>query len=75
MSYDFTRYTGYMARHDLDAVIASNYDLTARMLGDYFKDLGLITHGCREYNRLIGCNLISNAWELYEGGRGDRISL
>jgi Xaa-Pro aminopeptidase len=46
-----------MAKHDLDAVIASNYDVTARMLGSsYFKDLGLITHGCREYNALVGCD-------------------
>ena len=56
MAYDFRRYTDYMAKNGIDVVIASNYDITARMLGDYFTDLKLITHGCKEYNRLVGCD-------------------
>ena len=56
MPYDFIRYTRYMAENGLDAVIATNYDITARMLNDYFKDLKLIHQGCREYGRFVGCD-------------------
>ena len=56
MSYDFRRYVEYMDRNGLDAIIASNYDITARMLNDYFTDLKLVSHGSQEYGRLVGCD-------------------
>lgn len=60
-----------MAKNGIDAVIASNYDITARMINDYFKDLKLITHGCKEYNRLVGCDskgeiIISNCPKVHD---------
>ncbi|MDO8683667.1 MAG: M24 family metallopeptidase [Armatimonadota bacterium] len=56
MAYNFKRYTDYMAKNGIDAIIATNYEITARMLNDYFKDLGLLSKGCREYDRYVGCD-------------------
>ena len=56
MTYDFQRYVNYLSAKGLDAVIASNYDVTARMLGRYFKDDMWMSVGLREYNPLVGCD-------------------
>lgn len=45
-----------MSQKGLDAVIASNYKVTARMINRYFKDDMWMSVGLRELSPLIGCD-------------------
>jgi Xaa-Pro aminopeptidase len=74
MSYDFTRYVSYMAQHGLDAVVASSYEATARILGRYFKDNMWMAAGTREFGYLAGCDrrgelLAATEWHFEQGIR------
>jgi Xaa-Pro aminopeptidase len=51
---DLAPYLDYMSRNGLDAVIASDYRITARIRGRYFKDAMLMAAGLREFNPLAG---------------------
>jgi len=74
MSYDFSRYRSYMEQNGTDAVVASSYEATARILGRYFKDNMWMAAGTREFSYLAGCNrkgepLASTEWHFEQNIR------
>lgn len=72
MDYNFQRYVEYMINNRIDAVIASNYKVTARMLGRFNKDCMWMSVGAREFTPLVGCDsrgemIHAEGWHFDQG--------